>query len=88
MWHLRDNFIFPGGIGEFRAPKDDFLVFEKGPSETVVLQWATYADAGIRVVYHASRTGYLPADDILDIMGEDYLENKRLNRQKRCLTKN
>ncbi len=36
---------FPGGLGEFTAPTDDFLVFEIGPSETVVLQWATYYDA-------------------------------------------
>lgn len=36
---------FPGGLGEFRAPKGEYLVFEDGPSETVVLQWATYYDA-------------------------------------------
>ena len=36
---------FPGGMGEFQAPKDSFLVFERGPSVDVVLQWATYQDA-------------------------------------------
>ena len=36
---------FPGGIGKFSAPKDEFLVFEQGPSENVELQWATYKDA-------------------------------------------
>ncbi len=36
---------FPGGIGEFIAEKNEFLVFEEGPSEDVVLQWATYKDA-------------------------------------------
>ena len=36
---------FPGGIAEFLAPKGDFLVFEEGPSEDIVLQWATYQDA-------------------------------------------
>ena len=36
---------FPGGIGKFSAPKDEFLVFEQGPSENVELQWATYRDA-------------------------------------------
>jgi hypothetical protein len=37
--------FFPGGLGEFTAPADDYLVFEVGPGETVVLQWATYYDA-------------------------------------------
>ncbi len=37
--------FFPGGIGEFRAPRDAFLVFEEGPSVDVTLQWATFADA-------------------------------------------
>ena len=36
---------FPGGIGKFSAPKDEFLVFEQGPSENIELQWATYRDA-------------------------------------------
>ena len=37
--------FFPGGLGEFVAPQNAFLKFELGPSETVVLQWATYYDA-------------------------------------------
>ena len=36
---------FPGGLGEFEATANEFLVFETGPSETVTLQWATYYDA-------------------------------------------
>jgi hypothetical protein len=36
---------FPGGLGEFVAPKDTFLTFEKGPSTEVRLQWASYFDA-------------------------------------------
>ena len=36
---------FPGGLAEFRAPADTFLGFEKGPSDNVTLQWATYQDA-------------------------------------------
>lgn len=39
-----DDF-FPGGMGEFLAKKNEFLVFEKGPSVDVKLQWATYRDA-------------------------------------------
>ena len=37
--------FFPGGMGEFDAPKDNYLVFEKGPSVEIKLQWATYRDA-------------------------------------------
>lgn len=37
--------FFPGGLKEFVAPKDSFLKFERGPSEDVPLQWATYFDA-------------------------------------------
>ena len=36
---------FPGGLGEFIAKKNEFLVFEEGPSEDIILQWATYRDA-------------------------------------------
>ena len=36
---------FPGGMGEFIARKNEFLVFEEGPSQDVILQWATYRDA-------------------------------------------
>ena len=36
---------FPGGMAEFVAPKDKFLLFEKGPSTEVRLQWASYFDA-------------------------------------------
>lgn len=36
---------FPGGMGEFHAPENDFLVFEEGPSQDLTLQWAKYADA-------------------------------------------
>lgn len=37
--------FFPGGMGEFSCPKNEFLVFEDGPSTDVILQWATYRDA-------------------------------------------
>jgi len=36
---------FPGGMGEFNIEKNEFLVFEEGPSEDMTLQWATYQDA-------------------------------------------
>ena len=37
--------FFPGGIGEFYAAQNQYLVFEEGPSTDVTLQWATYRDA-------------------------------------------
>jgi hypothetical protein len=37
--------FFPGGMAIFDAPRNEFLVFEEGPSVDIELQWATYADA-------------------------------------------
>ena len=37
--------FFPGGLGTFVAAQDAFLRSEKGPNETVRLQWATFYDA-------------------------------------------
>ena len=45
MEFITGSAFFPGGMGEFLAPMDEFLVFEDGPSDTVRLQWATYMDA-------------------------------------------
>ena len=42
---LTGDEYFPGGLGEFHAGQNDFLVFEQGPSVDVVLQWAKYVDA-------------------------------------------
>ena len=36
---------FPGGLGEYVAPRNEFLVFEDGPSVDVTLQWVSYRDA-------------------------------------------
>ncbi|MEZ6244079.1 MAG: vanadium-dependent haloperoxidase [Phycisphaerales bacterium] len=36
---------FPGGMGTFEAPQNEFLVFEDGPSVDCELQWAAYRDA-------------------------------------------
>jgi hypothetical protein len=36
---------FPGGFAEVVIAKDTGLTFEKGPSEEIRLQWATYFDA-------------------------------------------
>ena len=56
---------FPGGIGEFVAPQDEFLVFEDGPSQTIVLQWATYHDASDQTSLSRIWGGiHPPADDL------------------------
>jgi hypothetical protein len=36
---------FPGGMSNFVAHQNEFLKFEEGPSEDIILQWATYRDA-------------------------------------------
>jgi hypothetical protein len=36
---------FPGGMSQFQARKNEFLVFEEGPSVDITFQWATYRDA-------------------------------------------
>jgi hypothetical protein len=36
---------FPGGLGEFSTKKNEFLVFEDGPTQDITLEWATYRDA-------------------------------------------
>ncbi len=66
---ITGNEFFPGGIGEFVAKKDEFLVFEKGPSVDVVLQWATYRDASDQTSLSRIWGGiHPPADDILGRM--------------------
>ncbi|MFT4568259.1 MAG: hypothetical protein ACI9FN_003228 [Saprospiraceae bacterium] len=56
---------FPGGMGVFQAPKDNFLVFEKGPSVDLELQWATYRDASDQTSLSRIWGGiHPPADDI------------------------
>jgi hypothetical protein len=57
--------FFPGGIGEFHAPKNEFLVFEDGPSVDMTLQWATYRDASDQTSLSRIWGGiHPPADDI------------------------
>ena len=68
---------FPGGLGEFEAKANEFLVFETGPTETVTLQWATYYDAsdeaGISRLYGGihPRMDDLPGRRIGSLIGRD-----------------
>jgi hypothetical protein len=45
MTLLTGDEFFPGGLGEFHCSKNEFLVFEEGPSVDLTMQWATYRDA-------------------------------------------
>jgi len=64
--------FFPGGLGEFIAKQNDFLVFEQGPSVDIKLQWATYRDASDQTSLSRIWGGiHPPADDIPGrLMGE------------------
>jgi hypothetical protein len=45
MTRLTGSEYFPGGMSQFVIPRNEFLVFEEGPSVDMTLQWATYRDA-------------------------------------------
>lgn len=62
---LTGDEFFPGGVGEFFCPKNEFLVFEEGPSMDITLQWATYRDAADQCSLSRIWGGiHPPADDI------------------------
>tara|TARA_E500000331_G_scaffold184962_1_gene178059 strand:+ start:1304 stop:5008 length:3705 start_codon:yes stop_codon:yes gene_type:complete len=57
--------FFPGGMSGFEAPQDEFLVFERGPSMDITLQWATYRDAADQCSLSRIWGGiHPPVDDI------------------------
>lgn len=56
--------FFPGGLGTYTAAANKTLGFEKGPSETIVLQWGTYYDAADQAGLSRIWGGiHPPADD-------------------------
>lgn len=62
---LTGDAFFPGGMGQFNADQNQFLVFEEGPSDDVILQWATYRDASDQCSLSRIWGGiHPPADDI------------------------
>jgi len=73
MTLMSGDAYFPGGMGTFEAKKNEFLVFEEGPSVDVVLQWATYRDASDQTSLSRIWGGiHPPADDIPGrIIGEE-----------------
>ena len=65
MTLLTGTEYFPGGMGEFIAPMNEFLVFEDGPSMDITLQWATYQDASDQCSLSRIWGGiHPPADDL------------------------
>ena len=65
MTAMTGDEFFPGGMGEFSAVKDSFLVFEDGPSVDITLQWATYRDASDQCSLSRIWGGiHPPVDDI------------------------
>lgn len=89
---LTGSEFFPGGMGEFEAPMNEFLVFEDGPSMDITLQWATYQDASDQTSMSRIWGGiHPPADDIpgrhmgLAIGPEAFTEARRyFNGLKSC----
>ena len=62
---LTGSEYFPGGMGEFYCEKNEFLVFEDGPSIDLTLQWATYRDASDQCSLSRIWGGiHPPVDDI------------------------
>ncbi|MEP4534503.1 MAG: FG-GAP-like repeat-containing protein [Cyclobacteriaceae bacterium] len=65
MTLLTGSEYFPGGMGTFVAKKNEFLVFEDGPSMDIELEWATYRDASDQCSLSRIWGGiHPPADDI------------------------
>ncbi len=98
---LTGDAYFPGGMGEFVAKKNEFLVFEEGPSMDITLQWATYRDASDQCSLSRIWGGiHPPADDIPGrLIGEkvgvdafnygvEYFTKKTLSTTTNTLTKN
>lgn len=55
---------FPGGLLSFTAKENSYLVFERGPSQSVTLQWATYYDAADQAGLSRRWGGiHVPEDD-------------------------
>ena len=65
MTLITGSAFFPGGLGIFNIPANRYLVFERGPSRSLRLMWATYQDAadesGLSRLYGGI---HHPADDI------------------------
>jgi hypothetical protein len=89
---LTGSEYFPGGLGEFVAPQNEYLVFEDGPSVDVHLQWASYRDASDQCSLSRIWGGiHPPADDLPGryigmVIGPDAFHEARryFNGMKSC----
>jgi hypothetical protein len=62
---LTGDEYFPGGMGEFNAGHNEYLVFEDGPSMDITLQWAKYRDASDQASLSRLWGGiHPPVDDV------------------------
>lgn len=65
LTELTGDPFFPGGMSEFDIEANNFLVFERGPSQSMTLQWATYRDAADQCSLSRIWGGiHPPVDDI------------------------
>lgn len=60
---ITGNEYVHGGLGTFTATADSYLVFERGPTQTVQLQWATYYDAADLAGVSRRWGGIHPSED-------------------------
>ena len=69
---LTGSEFFPGGKSKFKISANDFLVFERGPSVDLTLEWATYKDAADQSALSRIWGGIHPPIDDLPgrLMGE------------------
>ena len=75
--------FFPGGMGTFDIEANNFLVFEKGPSENLTLQWATYRDASDQTSLSRIWGGiHPPIDDIPGRLIGDQIGKMAFNKAK------
>jgi hypothetical protein len=65
LTQLTGSPYFPGGLGEFHAEQNEFLVFEEGPSVDVTLQYASYYDASDQTSLSRIWGGIHPPQDDL-----------------------
>jgi hypothetical protein len=66
---LTGSRFFPGGMGSFVAPANEYLIFETGPSANVTLQWASYFDAADQCALSRIWGGIHPPHDDLPSRG-------------------
>lgn len=81
---LTGDEFFPGGMGEFQVKKNEFLVFEEGPSVDMTLQWATYRDASDQTSLSRIWGGIHPPAD--DIPGRVIGDKIGINAYKKAIT--